>query len=64
MAYNRRYIIGWLSGNAGEHLCATHLAEEAIDSLELPRDWLYDETHWIWGDALVAWNIHRGILMG
>lgn len=45
MAYNRRYIINWLSLNAGEHLCATHLAEGAIDSLELPEDWLDDETH-------------------
>lgn len=54
----------WMDGNACGYLCATHLAEAAIDVLGLPQAWLDDETHWIWDSAMLSWTSARGIVWG
>jgi hypothetical protein len=60
----KRRIENWLDLNAGNHDCATHLAETAIDVLELPQAWLDDDTHWIWDSAMLTWTSNRGIAWG
>ena len=52
--HTRAYVRQWMAANIHEVDNYTFLAEAAADKLDLPQEWLDDETHWIWEEALRA----------
>ena len=52
----RAEIRRWLRANAIDYDGPTELAEGVNAALELPPGALDEGTHWIWDDALTAWE--------
>ena len=48
---SRSAVRAWMKLNVGLSRTTTELAEQAVDFLDLPQEWLDDETHWIWDEA-------------
>ena len=48
---SRREVSRWMKIHAHEYEGATQLAEAANAAMDLPLDWLDDESHWIWDEA-------------
>jgi len=48
----RREVRRWMRMHASEYETATALVEAANASLDLPQQWLNDETHWVWDEAV------------
>lgn len=47
----------WMRTNASEYETATELAEAASVELCLPQDWIEEESHWVWDEAVLAHDI-------
>ena len=58
--HTRAYVRQWMVANIHEVDNYTLLAEAAADKLDLPQEWLDDETHWIWDEALLAIEREEG----
>lgn len=52
----RRDVRRWMQHNSGEFENATCLAEAANAAFRIDGDPLGDETHWIWDEALEAFE--------
>ena len=51
LAPTRREVRRWMRLHASEYETATALAEGANAALDLPKEWLDDEIHWVWDEA-------------
>ena len=50
-AAEKRSVIRWMRLHATEYDVATQLVEGANAALDLPKEWLDDDAHWIWDEA-------------
>lgn len=60
MAARRRDVRRWMQHNVDSYSTATELAEAAGVVFRLPDGGLDNETHWVWDEALEAFEAARG----